>query len=209
MLIRNVWYRFILALAQVFALAFLRFRALGQHNIPVSGGAIIASNHQSYLDPGLLAIGLTRPINFMARKSLFTANWFFGWLISSINAFPIVRGRFDSSGMREAIRRLKAGRIIVVFPEGTRSSDGNLRELKSGLYFLAQQGGVPVIPAIVDGAFDVWSRHHALPVKLAAVRVIYGKPLAINQFKSPQDLTRRLYQELTLLKTRKISLTFL
>ena len=195
-------YELVHFLVRLLTLVFLRIRVFGQNNIPVTGGAIIASNHQSYLDPALVGIALSRPINFMARHTLFKANWFFGRFISSLHAFPIVRGKFDSSGMREAIKRLKAGRIVVVFPEGTRSFDGKLRELKSGLYFLAQQSNVPVIPAIVDGAFNVWSRHHALPVKLSAVRVIYGQPLPIAQFNTPQDLTQRLYQELTLLKSK-------
>lgn len=200
MFTRNPWYRFILALAQSFALVFFRFRALGQHNIPVSGGAIIAANHQSYLDPGLLAIGLTRPIDFMARQELFEVNWFFRWLISSVNAFPVTQGKFDSSAIREAIKRLKQGQLLMVFPEGTRSFDGKIAGLKSGLYLLAQKSGVPIIPTVIDGAFEVWSRHHYLPINLGEIRVKYGKPLKTQEFASPQALTQRLYQELTALQ---------
>ncbi len=200
MLLRNPWYRFILAIAQALALVFFKFRTLGQRNVPVSGGAIIAANHQSYLDPGLLAIGLTRPINFMARRELFEANRWFGWLISSVKAFPVTLGKFDSSAIREAINRLKQGQLLMVFPEGTRSFDGSIMELKSGLYLLAQRSSVPIIPTVINGAFEAWSRHDLLPIKFNEIRVRYGRPLNIKDFPSSQELTQRLQQELIALQ---------
>lgn len=200
MILRNPWYSFILVIAQALAMVFFRFRTMGQHNIPVSGGAIIAANHQSYLDPCLLAIGLTRPINFMARRELFEANRLFGWLISSVNAFPVTLGKFDSSAIREAIKRLKQGRLLMVFPEGTRSFDGSIMKLKSGLYLLAQRSGVPIIPTVINGAFECWSRNDALPIKFGEIRVKHGKPLYIKDFASSKELTQRLQQELIALQ---------
>lgn len=224
----SVWYKLLQFIIRFLVLTFCRFRAFGPHHIPRLGGAIIAANHQSYLDPVLLGVGIRRPIHFMARQELFEVNYFFKWLIQSLNAFPLVRrssrlgSRYknrdslrsrdgvypptirwgtvassDSSGMREAVTRLRQGSLLVVFPEGTRSFDGTIGDIKGGLYLLAKRANVPVIPALINGAFEVWSRHHRLPVRLSPIRVIYGSPLKINQFNKPVELAQRLHQELT------------
>ncbi len=114
----------------MFVLAF-RVRVFGQLNVPRRGGVLIVSNHQSYLDPILLSLGFERPVSFMARRTLFR-NRAFGRLIAAVNAFPVTRGGVDTAAMREAVRRLQSGECLVVFPEGTRTSDGKIAPLRPG-----------------------------------------------------------------------------
>ena len=194
------WYRFINFLSQSIVLVFCRFRVFGQRNIPDSGGFIIASNHQCYMDPMFLSAGMRQPINFMARQELFTMNWFFGWFISSINAFPLARRTFDSSGMREALTRLAQGKAILVFPEGTRTFDGKLMPLRPGLYMLAAKAKVPVVPTLIHGGYEVWPRQRKIPVPFKSVSVHYGVPLNIADFPTQDEFMKRLYNELLALQ---------
>jgi 1-acyl-sn-glycerol-3-phosphate acyltransferase len=156
--------------------ALFRVRVFGRENVPRRGGALIASSHQSYLDPALVAVGLKRPVSFMARSDLFGAP-LFGALIRSLGAFPVERGGADVGAFREAVRRLQHGSLLLVFPEGTRTPDGSIRPLKEGLPALAVRAGVPIVPAVIDGAFELWPRSRAL-FTLGRVWVAFGRPLA-------------------------------
>ena len=139
-----------------FVLAF-RVRVFGQLNVPRRGGVLIVSNHQSYLDPVLLSLGFERSVSFMARRTLFR-NRAFGRLIAALNAFPVTRGGLDIAAMREAVRRLQNGECLVVFPEGTRTSDGKIAPLRPGILAIAERADVPIVPAVIEGAFEAWPR---------------------------------------------------
>ncbi len=173
---RHLWYRFLQILAQGIISALFRIRVFGRENLPKRGGVLIVSNHQSYLDPVLIGVGLRRPVTFMARDTLFR-HPLFGLLIKSLNAFPIKRGRLDAGAMREAEERLKSGWQLLLFPEGTRTRNGQIGRVKPGFGLLAARGGVPVIPAAIYGAFEVWPRGHRMFLPLP-IRVAFGKPIA-------------------------------
>ena len=159
-------------LTQFICLLAFRVRIFGQNNVPRTGGLLVVSNHQSYLDPVLLALGVARPVSYMARRSLFRNRWF-GWLISALNTFPVTRGGRDTGALREAVNRLKAGGCLVVFPEGTRTPDGMIGELKSGLLTIAGRAEVPIVPVVIEGAFRAWPRG-GLP-GLHPIAVRYGR----------------------------------
>ena len=153
-----------------------RIRAFNRHHEPQSGGVLYISNHQSFLDPVLTTCMLQRPGNYMARHSLFR-NPVFAWLIRSLNAFPVHRATADSAALKEAMRRLKAGAQVVVFPEGTRTRDGRIGPLLPGVSLLAQRAADWVVPVVVDGAFEAWPRTQALPGP-GRIVVQYGRPIS-------------------------------
>jgi len=110
---------------------FWRVEVKGIDNIPKNGGLILASNHVSYLDPIVLGISIKRKIYFIAKKEAFN-NFFGSLLLHNLNAFPVDRGKTDILAFKKAINILKEGKILGIFPEGTRSSNGELQELKIG-----------------------------------------------------------------------------
>ncbi len=160
---------------QWFYVLCFRGRVFGLHRVPKTGGVLLVSNHQSYLDPVLVTLALPREGNYMARASLF-GNRLFRGLIVSLNAFPIRPGTADISAVKEVLRRLRDGKLVVAFPEGTRSEDGRIRPFHAGVASIAMKAHVPIVPTLIEGAFDAWPRRHKLP-RPANVWVEYGEPL--------------------------------
>lgn len=143
---------------------------------PERGRCILAPNHVSFFDPWF--IGQTAPgaIHFLARENLFRVPGF-GWLIRALNALPVARGsQAARHGMETSIQALKEDKRLVLFPEGTRSPDGELQEMKRGIYMIARKSGAPVLPIYVEGTFEVWPRHRMLP-RLGPLSVYFGEPL--------------------------------
>jgi len=169
----------------VLALFFFKYRALGRESVPRTGGVIIASNHASYLDPIFVGIGTSRVLHFMARESLFE-NFFFSTLIRLVHTFPIKRNFQDVGAMREAISRLKKGKALLIFPEATRTRDGNLQSAKAGISYLAYAAGVPVVPAYIKGSYEVLPKG-ARSIRPAPVRVYFGAPLDFSEFMNQAD----------------------
>jgi len=182
-----------------FVLAF-RVRVFGQLNVPRRGGVLIVSNHQSYLDPILLSLGVERSASFMARRTLFR-NPVFGRLISAVNAFPVTRGGLDIAAMREAVRRLRNGDCLVVFPEGTRTPDGKIAPLRWGILAIVERANAPIVPAVIEGAFEVWPRG-STPTT-GEISVLYGSAIQPEEQRrlSRAGLVERLQSELSRLET--------
>jgi 1-acyl-sn-glycerol-3-phosphate acyltransferase len=168
------WYHLVRFVCAILATVLLRWRATGQSNVPATGGALLVSNHVSYFDVVLLGIPVQRPLNYMARSTLFLP--LLGWFIRSVGAFPIQRDGMGASGMKETLRRLREGGIVTLFPEGTRSPDGKLGPLKPGIAVLVERVGVPVVPAGVAGMFEIWPKSRPFPVP-NPIRVHYGRPI--------------------------------
>lgn len=169
------WWLLILLLIRVVGAALWRLRVYGAENIPREGGVLLASNHQSVLDPSLVASCLPREMHFMARRSLFR-NPVFGAIIARCNAFAIERDTADVKGVKEAIARLQAGNILLVFPEGTRTRNGSIGPMKAGVGTLAERAAVPIVPVLIEGAYEVWPKGALLPW-FGRIRVVVGKPL--------------------------------
>ena len=172
---QRVWYRFIRFSSQMAGIGLLRLRAWGRDNVPASGGAMILSTHQSHFDPVRIGVTNQRPLNYMARKTLF-AFAPLKWLIVSLDAIPIDRDGLGLSGLKETLRRLKNDEIVLIFPEGTRSHDGRMAPLKPGFSALAKRANVPLVPAAIVGAFEAWPRTRSLPGR-STVHIVYGPPL--------------------------------
>ena len=179
---QRLWYRFWQYVALIIAAVAFRHRAYWRHRIPAQGPVILASNHQSYLDPIVVAAGLARLTTFMARRSLFR-NPVFGWFIRSVRAFPISREGRDTEAMRKAIRRLESGALLVVFPEGTRSRDGKTGPVRGGVDVLARRTRAAVVPTRVVGAFEAMPRK-GKGLSFVPVMVGFAEPIG------PEDLAR-------------------
>lgn len=152
-------YLFFRKLLSIFFHIKYRINVMHPENIPsLKGGYIIACNHQRYADPPMVAAVIRGKFSFMAKEELFR-NPFFGWLIRRCGAFPVVRGSGDDAPIRDSINAVEKGRILVIFPEGTRSKDGTIGRMKSGVVLIASQAGVPVLPACIrygdKGAVDI------------------------------------------------------
>jgi 1-acyl-sn-glycerol-3-phosphate acyltransferase len=154
----------------------LKARVFNRHYEPATGGVVYICNHQSYLDPLLMAFALTRPMNFMARKSLFGTPGF-RQLIESVNTFPVDRESSGISGLKEAMRRIKRGGQVVVFPEGTRTFDGRIAPFQPGVAMLSQRVADWTVPVVIDGGFEAWPRTQLLP-RFGNIVVQYGPPIA-------------------------------
>lgn len=119
-------------------------------NIPdMKGGYIIACNHQSYADPPMLAAVVRGKFSFMAKEELFKKNPFFAWLIRRCGAFPVSRGSGDDAPIKASVEAIEKNRILVIFPEGTRSKDGVIGRMKSGVVLIASQAAAPVLPVCI------------------------------------------------------------
>ncbi len=156
-----------------------RLKVYGLENMPKSSGVMIASSHQSYLDPALMGALPRRPTAFLANAYLFK-NPFFGWFIRNLNAFPIEQGRGDRAAVNQAIGVLREGYVLTVFPEGHRSPDGDLKPLERGFALVARKAGVPILPAVIDGAYQAWPKKKKFP-GIHPVHVLFGKPIDVSQ----------------------------
>lgn len=173
--LRSAWYAACQQVARVLFVTLFGIRVYHAERLPREGGVLVVSNHQSYLDPILVAVGMPRPFQPMARESLFRVAPF-RWLIRSLYAFPVRRGTADFGAVREALRRLRAGAVVLMFPEGTRTRDGSIEPLQGGPVTVALRGGVPIVPMVIDGAFEAWPRTQMLPWP-HRVRVACGTPV--------------------------------
>ncbi len=149
-------------------------RAFGVHHVPTSGGVLLVSNHQSYFDPVLLSLALPRETHHMARDTLFSGR--FGAFIRYWNAFPVKRGAADLGAIRESVKRLRDGGLLIVYPEGTRTRDGEVGPMHAGMMLVARRAAVPIVPAAVCGAYEVWPRTERWPA-IRPVLVSYGEPI--------------------------------
>jgi len=152
-----------------------RLEAREPQNVPAAGAALLVSNHSSVLDPPLVGGASRRQLAFLAKAELFGVP-LFGRLIHRLGARPIRRGGSDPAAMRTALRVLEEGGALLVFPEGTRGPEGELRPAKAGAGMLAVMSGAPVVPVYVRGSGRAWPRGRRYP-RPAKVTVAFGEPL--------------------------------
>lgn len=129
---------------------YFKIIVMGRENMPEArGGFIIASNHVSNCDPPMVGVVFKRKYTFMAKDELFHINPIFTWVIKKLGAFPVKRGSKDTAAIDAALKSLEDGRAFVIFPEGTRSKDGELGKPKSGVSLIAARAKAPVVPVFV------------------------------------------------------------
>lgn len=183
-----------LAASLVFALYF-RLRIAGRQHIP-PGGMLVCCNHQSHLDPVLVGLACREPMTYLARDTLFVG-WF-AKLIVYLGAIPIQRDGLGLAGVKRTLERLKIGEKVLIFPEGTRSPDGQLQPFKGGLALLARRAKVPLLPMAIVGAYEAWPKGQAFPAP-RTIQVVVGPaiPLEVVATMDDAQLTERLTREVT------------
>ena len=168
------------------------YQIRGAEHVPLRGGVLVAANHVSYFDPPLLGTGTSRVMYYMARAELFR-NALFAGFIRAWGAFPIGRSTSSVGGLKEAFRKLRQGRLVLFFPEGTRSYDGKLAAPMPGAGLLVLRAAAPVVPAHIEGTFKFFPRG-AKGIRLAKVTVSYGPPLDLSRFDGCEP-TKEVYRE--------------
>ena len=174
------FYAFARGLCAVFCRVLWRYRATGADHVPRSGAVIVACNHISYLDPVLLGVALPRPVTYLAKKELFAIP-VLGPIITALGAYPTDRGAGGTAALRAAVRVLKEGRCVGIFPEGTRNLDGSAKE-KGGAAMLALLTGALVVPAAVAGTKDA--------KRLARFQIAFGAPYRVPPDRSEGGVER-------------------
>ena len=162
--------------------SFFRFDVEGREFIPKKGGFILASNHLSYLDPIAAGVACPRKLNFMAKDSLFY-NPFLARFFHVLGAFPVKRNSIDTSAMKEAIARLNNGKVLLIFPEGSRQVGGFSATARRGIGFLAVKSNLPVIPAFIKGTDSVLPKGSKF-IRPGAIKVYFGREISIERSES-------------------------
>jgi len=180
----NIYYWLGYQLSRLVSGLLFRFRVVHRERMIQSGPVILAMNHQSYLDPPLAGITCDRAIYFLARKTLLDVP-LLGWLLPKLNVIPVSQEGIDRSALKKVINILKSGNAALVFPEGSRTLDGNLQPAEPGLGLVIAKTLAPVVPMRIFGA------HEALPrgggLRLRPITIVIGKPILF----SPADVELR------------------
>ena len=161
---------------------YFRWRVCNAERVPARGGVILAANHASFIDPPLVGAALHRPINYLARESLFRYPGM-GALLRSWQAVPVNREGGGAAGLKAILDRLLAGGGIILFPEGTRTQDGRLQPARSGVGLTVIKSAAPVVPARVFGSFEAYGRHMKIPHPHRVV-VKFGQPMDFTTLRA-------------------------
>jgi len=182
----------------IYAILF-RWRAYNAGRVPQTGAVILASNHASFIDPPLVGSALHRPINYLARESLFRFPGI-GALLRSWNSVPVDRDGGGAAGLKGILDRLLAGGGIILFPEGTRTRDGRLQPARSGIGLVVVKSDAPVVPVRVFGTFEAFGRHRRFP-RPHRIAVKFGEPMCFAELRAEaKDCSKarlkEIYQEI-------------
>lgn len=149
-----------------------RFEVIGADKFPKEGGILLCSNHIDNLDPPVVGINAPRPVNFMAKEELFNVP-ILKSILPGVRAFPVKRGMSDRDALRRALKLLKDGEVVGLFPEGTRSKDGELGKGFSGAGFFALRGEANVVPCAIIGPYKAFKR----------LKVVYGDVIDMQPYR--------------------------
>jgi len=154
-------------LCKIVLLIFFRIDVKGLEKFPQDGAVIVYSNHKSFWDPILIGCMLDRTVNFMAKVEIFK-NPLFAFILKNLNAFPVNRGAPDRKAIRKALQVLNEGKVLGIFPEGTRSKDGILKDPEPGIALIAvKAGNVKLVPVAIKGDYKLFSK----------IELIIGDPI--------------------------------
>lgn len=161
----------------------------------------MAGNHVSYLDPPAFGVACPRGMHFMARDTLFKKK-FFGRLLRSVHAFPLKRNAADVGALKEALRLLKSGTGLLLFPEGTRTVGGELGKPQAGVGFLVRKSGVPVIPAYIEGSNKALPKQEKKIHFFQSVEVRIGEPFYPDTGKlTDEEISAKVMEKIRELRT--------
>jgi 1-acyl-sn-glycerol-3-phosphate acyltransferase len=185
-------YWFFRAIFYIFFRVFNRLEVIGSENIPEERGVIVAANHVSYLDPLVIGAALKRRATYVAKEGLFNIP-LIGTFVRTFS-LPVKRSRAQPSTIKEAVKRLREGELIVMFPEGGRIADGSILDAKRGVGVIAAISRMPVVPALIKGT------EKALPVgsiflRPTKITVIFDNPIDIDKDETDKHFKERISRE--------------
>ncbi len=161
---------------------FHRFRCYGADKVPAKGPVIVVANHGSFIDPGLIAFNVKRPLFYMAKAELFK-NPVLAFLLGTINTFPVKRVGADRAAMNHSMKILNEGKGLCLFPEGTRTLDGKLGEFKSGAAYLAMVTGATIVPVALFGTYKAY-RKGSNSIRFVPFKSIFSDPISVEKVDS-------------------------
>lgn len=186
-------YRLGYSLSKAVATLFFNFRAYGREKMIEQGGCVLAMNHESYLDPPFAGLCCRREIHYLARKTLL--DWpIIGSLLPKVNVIPVDQKRADMSALKTVIKLVKAGHCTVIFPEGSRTPDGQLQPALPGLGLIIARTLCPVVPMRIFGAYAAFPRG-GRPRPFTKITIVVGDPMhftAADLSGEKRDLYQRL-----------------
>lgn len=198
------WYRFLRVFFSLVFHTIWPLRVRGLEHVPKKGAAVVVCNHLSLIDPFVVGYGAHRIVNYMAKEELFSLP-VMGFIIRKVGAFPVDRTRRDASAMRTALTVLKEGELLGMFPEGTRSTSGEMQDFHTGAARLAIKTRSPIIPAAVRNT------NNGLPpkkwIRPARMQVTFGEPFELADLYNSTGKEEAMQQALLLMKERIARLT--
>lgn len=176
----KLFYPTVLCFLKIYFRSFYHLKVCGLENLP-NGHAILAPNHASFFDPPVIAASCKEEVSFLARASLFR-HLLFGSLISRLNAHPVTGTAQDLASMKMICNLLKQDKKVVIFPEGVRSEDGKLGEIKTGIGMLSLRANAPIVPVFIKGTYEVWNKDRKWPKPWGHISCTFGKPIYPEEF---------------------------
>lgn len=189
-LFRAFYYWSVTFLAAVVSFVLYPCKVRGRENVPQKGGFILASNHQSNIDPVLLPVACPRQMRFMAKEELFR-NPVLRALIRAGGGFPVRRGRVDRRALNKFITQLEAGYAVMIFPQGTRGGE----RPQPGVGFLAAVSGMPVVPAYIHGTDHVLPKGSRVP-RRTPVSVTFGPPVCFSKDQPYGEIAQNVMERI-------------
>lgn len=191
------WYWLGWSLARLVAHGYFGLTAIHPERVPPRGPCILAANHASYFDPFCLGAGVRRELYFLARATAF--RFPLGFFLRRVNAVPVDRDGGGMKGLLQIMDVLQQGRAITLFPEGTRTHDGQLQHARPGIGLIVIKSGAPVVPVRIFGSYQAWNRHMSLP-RPRRLLVKYGQPLDFAALRAEvpgaaKERLKAIYQE--------------
>jgi 1-acyl-sn-glycerol-3-phosphate acyltransferase len=169
-----------------------RTRIYGTENIP-EPPYIIASNHASMIDPPLISYAfISHDIDYVAKNKLFTMPVIGRWT-RMVNCIPVDRNGGNVFCLREALRRIRNGRVVCIFPEGGRTIDGKMSEAEQGVGFLVHKARVPVVPVYIRGSFETLPKHKKIPSFRSNIEIMIGHVIRPKEYADEGETGKRKY----------------
>ena len=196
----SLFYRVCGRIVQGVGITYFGWTVYHPDRVPRVGPVLLAANHVSFADPPLIGAAVPRPIHYLARQTLFQ-HPAFSRLIRSLNAVPLDRDGGSAAGLRTVLDLFAANQVVLLFPEGTRSTDGRIQETPSGLGLMVLRSGTPVVPVRTFGLGELWGRSQALP-RPGRIVIKFGQPMRFERqhaelATASRPRVRELYEEVT------------
>jgi 1-acyl-sn-glycerol-3-phosphate acyltransferase len=183
--LKAAWYWLTSTAIWITAKVLYRLRYEGADKVPMEGPLVLLGNHTSHFDPPLVGGSLRRQLSYLARDTLFVGP--LGWLIRSYDAVPVDRDGSGIAGIKATLKRLKQGGAMLLFPEGTRSDDGEMKAFKPGFVSLVRRAQATIQPIGFDGPFQIWPKGAKRPRLFGKVAIHYGEPIPYAEVAGLSD----------------------